>query len=531
MPTPVGPEEEQHAVGAVEAVLQRPLVQHEAARHGVDRLALPDHARAERLLDVAEAVGDLAEHHVLRNARDLRNDLDDVLPVHFPAAVDLRLHRGGVEPADDLVGQLQVPHVAGRHLERGLDRLVLDPDRVVALEARPQVVEDRPRLFDRRLVDLHGAEAARERLVLLDELLVLAQRRRADDPDLAAGQHRLEDVGRVGRRAQRRAGADHRVDFVDEQDQVRALLDLADHVLDAVLEHAAQHRPRDHRVHLQVDDLAVAQPDRDGLGRELDAAREPFGDGGLADAGLAEQQHRVGALAVAEDLEHAVHLGVAAEHRRDLVLARELVQVGREVLEERRQLEALLQPLLVQLVIAHPRGETGDERLRLDAVAADDRHRDALRLLEDRREEVGRLDGVAAAAARVQQRQLEEQLGRRRDAELAAGHARQQAQVLFERLQDFVGIQLEVAHDLPEHVPLGLRERQADVLVREQRVLAAAGLVERAIDDPLGRIGQLVLRNVEIVLFHGALHALIAACLTAIRGPPAEPVDEYGLTV
>ena len=55
-----------------------------------------------------------------------------------------------------------------------------------------------------------------------------------------------------------------------------------------------------------------------------------------------------------------------------------------------------------------------------------------------------------------------------------------------------------------EHVPLGLRERQADVLVGEQRVLAPAGLVERAVDDALGRIGQLVLRNVEIV-FHGAL--------------------------
>ena len=282
------------------------------------------------------------------------------------------------------------------------------------------------------------------------------------------------------------------------------LLDLADHVLDPILEHAAQHRPRDHRVHLQVDDLAVAQPDRDRLGRELDAPREPFRDRRLADAGLAEQQHRVGALAVAEDLEHAVHLGVAAEDRRDLVLARELVQVGREVFEERRQLEALLQPLLAQLVVAHPRGEPRDERLRLDAVAADDRNRDALRLFEDRREQVGRLDGVAAAAARVQQRQLEQQLGGRRDAEVAAGHARQQPQMLFERLKDFVRIELEVAHDLAEHVPFRLRERQADVFVRQQRVLAAAGFVERAIDDALGRVGQFVLRNIEI--FHGALH-------------------------
>ena len=196
-----------------------------------------------------------------------------------------------------------------------------------------------------------------------------------------------------------------------------------------------------------------------------------------------------------------IHLRVAAEHRRDLVLARELVQVGREVLEERRQLEALLQPLLAQLVVAHPRGQAADERFRLDAVAPDDRDRDALRLLEDRREQIGRLDGVPAAAAGVQQRELEQQLGRRRDAQVAAGHARQQPQVLFERLQNLVRVQLQVAHDLAEHVPLGLRERQADVLVGQQRVFAPAGFVERAVDDALGRVGQLVLRNVEI--FHG----------------------------
>jgi len=100
-----------------------------------------------------------------------------------------------------------------------------------------------------------------------------------------------------------------------------------------------------------------------------------------------------------------------------------------------------------------------------------------------------------------------------------------------ERLQDFVGIELHIAHHLPEHVPLRLRERQADVLVREERMLAPAGFVERAIDDTRGRISQFALRNVEIVVFHGALHPRNADRLTAIRGPTVEPVDEYGLTV
>ena len=73
--------------------------------------------------------------------------------------------------------------------------------------------------------------------------------------------------------------------------------------------------------------------------------------------------------------------------------------------------------------------------------------------------------------------------------------------MLFERLQNLVRIQAEVAHHLPEHVPLDLREGQTDMLVGQQRVFAATRFVERPIDDTLGRLSQLVLRNVEI--FHG----------------------------
>ena len=209
----------------------------------------------------------------------------------------------------------------------------------------------------RRFAHRHAAETARQRFVFLDVLLVLAQRGRGDHPDLAARKNRLEDVGGVRRRAERRPGADHRVGFVDEKDQVRALFQLADDVLDAILEHAAEHRARDHAVHRQVDDLAVAQPDRDGFRLELDAPGKPFGDRGLADPGLADQHHGIGALAVAEDFQHLLNFLVAAEHRRQLVLARQQVQVGREMLQERRQLEALLQPLLAQLHVAHAAGQ------------------------------------------------------------------------------------------------------------------------------------------------------------------------------
>ena len=296
--------------------------------------------------------------------------------------------------------------------------------------------------------DLHGAEPARQRLVFLDVFLVFAQRGRTDHADLAAREHRLEHVGRIRRRAERRAGADHRVRLVDEEDQVRPLLDFANHVLDPVLEHAAEHRPGDHRVHLQVDHLAVTQAHRHAVWLELDPSRQALDDRRLADAGFADQHHRVGPLAVAEDFQHLLDLLVAAVHRRDLVLPREQVQVGGEVLEERRQLETFAQALLAKLVVPHPGGDSRHEHLRLDAMTADDGNRDPLALLEDRRKQVGRLDRLAARPAGLVERELEYQLGGGRHAQLAAREGGQHLKVLLERLQYFVRIQLEVAHDL-----------------------------------------------------------------------------------
>ena len=118
-------------------------------------------------------------------------------------------------------------------------------------------------------------------------------------------------------------------------------------------------------------------------------------------------------------------------------------------------------------------------------MAAQDRHRHALRLLEHRGEEVGRFDRLPAGAAGVVQRQLEDELGRRRDAQLASGERRHHVQVFFDRLEDGVRVQLDVAHHLGEHVPFDLREREKDMLVGQQRMLAPARFFDRAVDDAL----------------------------------------------
>ena len=50
-----------------------------------------------------------------------------------------------------------------------------------------------------------------------------------------------------------------------------------------------------------------------------DAARQPFGDRGLADAGIADEQ-RVVLLPAAQHLDGAADLGVAADQRIDLAV-------------------------------------------------------------------------------------------------------------------------------------------------------------------------------------------------------------------
>ena len=61
----------------------------------------------------------------------------------------------------------------------------------------------------------HRLEPAFERGVLLDVLAVLVERRGPDHAQLAARQHRLDHVAGV-HRAFGRAGADDRVQLVDE---------------------------------------------------------------------------------------------------------------------------------------------------------------------------------------------------------------------------------------------------------------------------------------------------------------------------
>ncbi len=198
------------------------------------------------------------------------------------------------------------------------------------LVALLQPAQDRDRVVDVGLADQHRLEPALERGVLLDVLAVLIERGRADAAQLAAGEHRLQQVGRV-HRALGRPRADDRVQLVDEQDDLSlGVLDLLEHRLEPLFELAPVLRAGDQRADVERDHPAVAQ--RLGHVAVDDPLRQPLDDRGLADPRLADQ-HRVVLGPSREHLDHPADLLVAADHRIELVGAGVRGQVAAELLQ------------------------------------------------------------------------------------------------------------------------------------------------------------------------------------------------------
>ena len=137
--------------------------------------------------------------------------------------------------------------------------------------------------------------------------------RRADHVQLAAGQHRLEHVAGVHGGVAARARADDRVQLVDERDDLAAgVLDLLEHGLEPLLELAAVLRAGHHRGQVEAEHPAALEGVGDVAGD--DALGQALDDGGLADAGLADE-HRVVLGTPRQHLDHPADLGVAADHR------------------------------------------------------------------------------------------------------------------------------------------------------------------------------------------------------------------------
>ena len=139
-------------------------------------------------------------------------------------------------------------------------------------------------------------------------------------------QRGLEHVAGV-HRALGLAGADHGVQLVDENDVAAIVLrQFLQHGFQALFEFAAELGAGQQRGQVQRQHALAAQR----LGHFVvdDALRQAFDDGGLADAGFADQ-HGIVLGAALQDLDGAADLVVATDHRIELALAGTLGQVHR----------------------------------------------------------------------------------------------------------------------------------------------------------------------------------------------------------
>ena len=119
--------------------------------------------------------------------------------------------------------------------------------------------------------------------------------------------------------------------LVDEQHHLTfSRLDLLQHRLQAFLELAAILRPGDHRAKVERQQLLALQRLRHIA--VDDAQCKALNDGGLADAGLADQ-HRIVLRAARQHLDGTADLFVAPDHRIELAVTRQRRHVARILLQ------------------------------------------------------------------------------------------------------------------------------------------------------------------------------------------------------
>ena len=209
---------------------------------------------------------------------------------------------------------------------------------MVELVALFEPAQDGYRILDGGLVYVDRLEAPCERGVVLNMLLVLFERSRADDADIAARESGLEHVGRV-HGALGGTRADECVHFVNKKNYLAfRAFDFFHDRLEPLLEFAAVFGPRDEEPQVELDDFLAPQRFGD-IGR-CDTLCKPFGHGGLADAGLADE-YRIVLGAARKNLYHARDLGIAPDDGVELILACALGKRACEFRERTRLLRSV----------------------------------------------------------------------------------------------------------------------------------------------------------------------------------------------
>ncbi|CAB4773297.1 unannotated protein [freshwater metagenome] len=173
---------------------------------------------------------------------------------------------------------------------------------MVGFVAVTQALQDFDGVRQRRLLHLDGLETSLKSGVLFQVLAVFIQRGGTDGLQLTTSQHGLENGSCIDR-AFSRAGTHEGVQFVDEQNDVSASSNFLEHLLQALFEVSAVTATSHQSTKVQRVEVLVLQCL--GYFALNDGLSQSFNDGGLADAGLTDED-RVVLGTTREHLHHAL---------------------------------------------------------------------------------------------------------------------------------------------------------------------------------------------------------------------------------
>ena len=283
---------------------------------------------------------------------------------------------------------------------------------------------------------------------------------------------------------------DEGVDLVDEHDDVAAGADLLEHLLQALLEVTAVAGAGDQRAEVEGVELLVLQrlghlAADDRLGQALD-------DGGLADAGLADQ-HRVVLGAPGQHLHQALDLLLAADDRVELALAGGLGQVAAELVEHQRGRRGALgrrAGRLLALVAVEQLDDLLADPVEVGAELDQHLGGDALALADQAEQDVLGADVVVAELQRLAQRQLQHLLGPRRERDVPGRGLLALADDLLDLLADGLERDAERLQGLGGDAFALVDQAEQDVLGADVVVVEHPGLFLGQDDNPTGAVGK-----------------------------------------
>ena len=305
----------------------------------------------------------------------------------------------------------------------------------------------------------------------------------------AVGQRRLQQVARIHRPAGGGAGADQRVDLVDEEDGVLLFLEPVEHLLDALLEVAAVARAGDQRAEVERIDLGGLEDV--GHLALMDPQRQPLGERRLADARLADQQ-RVVLAPPAQHLDHPLELERPADQRIDLPGRGAGDQVRGDTpradpstaARRRRRPAAAPRPPLGPWAIVRSR-ISRSIALRLEEV-----RRMAVLLLQQEHQQAAAVDLLGTRRGRMQHGVLDDAVKAERRLRLDRRRCRQRRERLAEHVVQLPPQRLEVGAAGRQHPPplrlVGDRQQQ---VLEADRVVAPIGRHAEGALDGFQRLG------------------------------------------